>query len=771
MNEIVWKAKWIWKNDKVEANQFAYFRKEVNIGKSVKKAVAYVSAHNHFELFIGGSKVSGYVTPAPSHPEKSKFYLSYDVGSLLKAGINTFCAIVHYIGGGGQNYVDGLPGFILQCEIEYTDNTKETVVTDEEWKALEQTPFANGTGFQQRRKISAIEDYDSTLEDGWLYGGYDDTHWKYASVSPVNNSNWVLKPQSIPEGRVNEIIVPVTAGVQMKGLQIFDAGKIVAGWPRLELPGVKDVKLSMRYSEDITEEGRVKHNVCNEKSENYYDCYRMKGAALETWEPCLSYKAFRYVEVAGYPELLKPEYVKIVSAGTGLCHEGSFNCSNPLLNSIYDACIQTQKNNVLGQMVDCPHREQAQYLADSDLQAETFIYNFSNPEVLKKVLLDFKDGQFDDGRFPFVFPTNINPQFDIKIPEWDLHFCTLLWKIYYYYSDTAILKQCYETAVRMLSCYWAVRDEITGLIPKGKGHPEAWNISDWPYPNIDHSGTALTVQNCLFYHTLGLMSEIAAILGLDNDSKEFCNKADDVRKSITRSLYDPERKLYVDSLGSNQSHQGTNVVAYQYGLVPEEDREAVLDFIVGEGFGCSTLLSLNLLQLLFENNRESDAYRLINRTDYPGWGYMISQGFKTIWEGFKNIESHSHAWNAYPARIFAEYIAGIRALAPGFKRIGIKPYIPEDMEFAEATVPTVNGNIHVRWEKQDSALMLAVSIPENTGASVYIPKPVSGISESGRSIWRGGAFDYGRNIGYCGENQFNVELKVDAGNYLFRAER
>ena len=35
----------------------------------------------------------------------------------------------------------------------------------------------------------------------------------------------------------------------------------------------------------------------------------------------------------------------------------------------------TQKNNILGLLVDCPHREQAQYLGDSALQAESIIYN------------------------------------------------------------------------------------------------------------------------------------------------------------------------------------------------------------------------------------------------------------------------------------------------------------------------------------------------------------------------------------------------------------
>ncbi len=723
-DDIKWTAKWIWKNQEVNFNDFAYFRKEFPVKKAVCQAEVWVSAHNHLMLYVNGEKVSGYVTPAPTHPVKSKFYLHYDITHLLKEGNNVFGAAAHFIGGGGQNYVNGLPGFILQCHVGYEDGSDETIITDESWKVQGQTPFKNGTVFQQNRKISAIEDYDARIEEtGWLHDGFNDALWEPAALSRISSAGWGMKQQTIPEGKVHEILMPSPVGVQQRSLQVFDAGKIVTGWPRLDLPGLNGVKVTMRYSEDMDDEGRVKHNVCNEKSDYYYDCYTMKGDSREIWEPDFSYKAFRYVEVTGYPEIIGPENIQIVSAGTGLTYSGYFNSSNQLLNDIYQACIQTQKNNVVGQTVDCPHREQAQYLADSDLQAETFIYNFTDRPVLEKVLLDFCDAQNTDGTFPFVFPTNTdNSEFNIKIPEWDLHFVTLLWKNYYMYDNEGILQQCYEAAQKNVNYYWTIRDEATGLIPKAEGFPIGWNISDWPYPAIDETGDFLAVQNCLFYHVLGLMSKIACILGFNQDGEEYVRQAACIRESITGYLYDPDNRLFVDSYGSVQSHQGTNVVAYQYGLVPEGDRKAVLDFITAQGFSCSTLLSLNLLQVLFENGRADAAYNLLNRTEQPGWGYMISKGYKTMWEGFQDIESHSHAWNAYPARILSEYLVGIKAAAPGFKEIEVKPYIPSGLQFAEGKVPSIHGEIYTRWDIIGSTFQLKLGIPDDCVARVTLPK-------------------------------------------------
>src|SRR5690606_38402564 len=108
-----------------------------------------------------------------------------------------------------------------------------------------------------------------------------------------------------------------------------------------------------------------------------------------------------------YPEPIVPGvHLWVISAHTELGQQGRFRCSSELLNKMAEACLQTQKNNVLGQTVDCPHREQGQYLADSDLQAETLAYNFESRHVLEKVLSDFAAGQKEDGTFPFVYPTN-----------------------------------------------------------------------------------------------------------------------------------------------------------------------------------------------------------------------------------------------------------------------------------------------------------------------------------------------------------------------------
>lgn len=757
-NKEDWKARWIWKSAHINPNSFAYFRKEVEIEDEPCRARIFVSAHNHFKLYVNGNNVGGFVTPAPSHPEKSKYYLIYDIKDMLKKGKNILGAIVHYIGGDGQNYVNGYPGFILQFEI--TDNNGRVsvaCVTDKSWKVLKDTPYTDSARFQQNRRISSVETYDAAAEPtGWLTENYDAAGWDCAVCSQAGQDSWQLARQKIPEGRIDEIINPYAAGVQEPGLQVFDAGKIISGWPGLELRGVKGTTVRMRYSENIDEHGRVGHNVANESSDTYYDEYRMRGDEMESWSPDFSYKAFRYIEVTGYPEIINPRQIKAVSAHTGIECKGSFSSSNRLFNHIYEACIATQKNNMLGQLVDCPHREQAQYIADSDMQAETLCYNFSARSILEKVLSDFRDCQFEDGTFPFVFPSNFeNPDFNIKIPEWDLHYCTLMWKIYRNYGDINTLREYYGPAKRMLEYYLGLIDGSTGLVLKCS---DRWHISDWPYPDIDQQGRCLTVQNCKIFNAIRIMSETAGLLGLEEDQSLYGQRAQELKNSVVKYLYDPDNKLFFDCMDSGESHQGTNVIAYQYGLVPEKDRAVLLEHIVREGMGCKTLLSLNLFQVLFENGKGEHALKMLNSTRYPGWGYMISKGAKTIWEGFDDIESHCHAWNAYPARLLQEYILGVKTLSPGFKEICITPFFAGDMDFARGKVYTARGNVFVGWKKDSYGIKLNIEIPGAIPARIHIPREFHGKtsvymgSAAGdeKLVWKDGCF--------TGNRHFNLQI-------------
>lgn len=552
-------------------------------------------------------------------------------------------------------------------------------------------------------------------------------------------------------------------------IQVFDAGKIISGWPQLALPGMAGVTVRLRYAETLDGDGRVLHQVCNETSHHYYDLYTMHGrGGIEYWQPDFSFKAFRYVEVTGYPQPIEEGQLRICSAGTAMARTGHFRCSSDFLNKLYDVCLQTQHNNVLGQVVDCPHREQAQYLADTDLQAETLLYNFDAYPVLDKTLQDFADGQLEDGSFPFVFPSNYeHPDFFIQIPEWDLHYATLLWKLYQFSGDTELLSRYYEPLRVMIEGYLSLVSPATGLIPVGRG----WHISDWPYPTVEHEGEYLTVQQIKAWQALRILSEAAALLNRADDSAAYAAHAQKLQVSVLNGLYDGSGKLLHDSSGTTATHQGVNALALYAGLLPTKDREAALKAVAGKPWESKTVLSLPLLRLLYEEGLQDQAYHLLSKPDYPGWGYMIAQGAETMWEGWDDIESHCHAWNGYPARLLQEYVCGIQSGAPGFATARIRPFFAPDLDFAEASVSTVRGKIAVRWERvSEAGIRMRLELPCTMSATAALAspssRPITSLLVDGVEIWGGSASScMPDGIVRCERDDSMLELELLSGRY------
>jgi alpha-L-rhamnosidase len=686
-------------------NDFAYVRKEFRIRETPVSARLFVTAHHYVHVYIDGVKIGGYGTPAPTDPAKRKYYTEYEIRRHMTEGFHCLTADAHYLGGGGQNAADGLPGIRLELHLIYADGRKELIKTDSSWTALVDMPHRTGTPYQQNRRISAVEDYDAGRWDP----AWRKPHWQgtlaFSPVAIVNahREHWRLCPQPIPEGEIHEELVPVKLELPVHPgagdhPQVFDAGRIVSGWPKLRLKGIKGTTVRMRYSEDLDGSGRVKHNVCNERSDYYYDQYTMRGDEIEEWQPAFSYKAFRYIEITGYPEPIEPGSGLIVCwAYTGMRQTGSFNCSDDHLNKLYAMCMRTQKNNVLGQVVDCPHREQAQYLADADLQAQALLYNFdASAAILAKTLMDFADAQLEDGTFPFNAPSNYHhPQFHIQIPEWDLHFATLLWTLYDATGDLQVLTTFYKPLCSMIDYYMSKRDPKWGLIPLDKG----WHISDWPYPSVEHRGEFLTVQQIKALQALRIAVKAAAAIGRNSDAQRYQGLAKQLMRNVNKHLFVAKLAAYRDSIDSQQTHQGVTALAIAANIVPGNLRKKAIDFVAACEWECRTVLSLPLLRVLFECGRQQEAFDIINRREFPGWGYMIAQGAQTLWEGWEDRDSHSHAWNGYPARLLQEYVAGIRSAAPGFRKAVIQPFFPDSLSFAEATVHTPHGSLAAGWER------------------------------------------------------------------------
>ena len=106
----------------MKLNDFAYFRKSFDLRGAIARAKIFVSAHHVFQLFVNGQRVGGYGSPAPTgcHTANIIWLMMWP---LLLSGANCIGIAAHYLGGSGQNYVNGVPG-IAPAHVEHEDGTE-----------------------------------------------------------------------------------------------------------------------------------------------------------------------------------------------------------------------------------------------------------------------------------------------------------------------------------------------------------------------------------------------------------------------------------------------------------------------------------------------------------------------------------------------------------------------------------------------------------------------------------------------------------------------
>ncbi len=130
-------------------------RREFIVSKPISRARAYVTGLGYCEFYLNGRRVGNRVLDPPRTDfAKRVCYSTYDIKDYLAQGRNCAGAML------GRGWWGENPRFLLQLEIEYTDGSKDTVVSDGAWKWAE--------GPIRENSLYSGETFDARLEPRWL---------------------------------------------------------------------------------------------------------------------------------------------------------------------------------------------------------------------------------------------------------------------------------------------------------------------------------------------------------------------------------------------------------------------------------------------------------------------------------------------------------------------------------------------------------------------------------------------------------------------------
>jgi len=257
-----WKAKWIadpQTMDKPKAQPAAgatLFRKEFRAENGIRRATAYVTGLGLYELRINGARVGDQLlSPEWTDYHKRVQYQIYDVTQILKSGGNAVGAMVGEGWYSGRlmgilgNAYGSYPRFLLQLEIAYDDGRVDTVVTDDSWRATEQSLIVSSG-------IYDGEVYDARKEArGWDMPGFDESAWHQARI--VDDDGAALVWQRNEPIRVVKDLSPAAMTEPKPGTYVFDMSQNMVGWCRIRASAPAGTTMTIRHAEMLKDDGTI----------------------------------------------------------------------------------------------------------------------------------------------------------------------------------------------------------------------------------------------------------------------------------------------------------------------------------------------------------------------------------------------------------------------------------------------------------------------------------------------------------------------------------
>ncbi len=761
-----WRASWIGAPAGGPSADALLLRRGLVARPGLVRAVAYVCGLGTYEMTIDGRRVGeDLLTPGWTKYDKTCLYDAYDVTTLLRAGRHGVGLLVangfYNVRAGRYTKYKGSFGpirAIALFRLEYADGAAEFVGTDASWRC-HPGPITFSCMY-------GGEDYDARLEmRGWDGPGFDDSAWAAAAVLPGPGGALRGASFAAPPIRAFEQLKPAAVREIGAGAAVYDLGQNAPIMIALEARGPAGSSVRVTPAELVKPDGTVDRG-----SSGGGECwwqYTLAGRGREAYRAKFFYHGARYLQVELRPASPDGPRPEVISLEGTVVHSssapiGDFACSSVLFNRIRTLVRWAQRANIMSLITDCPHRERLGWLEQYHLNGPSLRYEWDLGRLFAKTMTDMADSQLADGLVPDIAPeyTVFSGGFRDS-PEWGSAAVLVPWQQYEWTGDIDLLRRYYDVMKRY----------VDYLATKAKGRIVSHGLGDWydlgPKPPGEAQLTpkALTAT-AFYYEDARVVARAAALLGMADDAKVYTSRADEIRAAFNATFFDPAAGVYAG--GS----QAANSIPLVMDLVPAERRTSVLEAVVGDVRRRGNALTAGdvgyryLLRALADGGRSDVIFDMNAQSEKPGYGYQLKMGATSLTEAWDagRASSQNHFMLGHIMEWFYHDLAGIAGdpAGPGFKKIRIRPEPVGGLTWARASLDSVRGRIESDWRIDKGTFRLAVTVPPNSTATVYLPAEKAGdVKESGRPA-------AGRpGVAFVGRESGRSVFSIGSGRYVF----
>ena len=693
----------------------------------------------------------------------------------------------------GNSYTVGeRAGLWAELEITTADGSTEIVGTDDSWRVCPARGWNRDVDLVNTL-VGSNEVYDAGADPvDWMAIDFDESGWEAAWVVPQRELEWfLLEAREIPLLREREVfparVVTVGEVIDMghpgqtdipellnqeihfplehavskdpeallrndgraaefrgrcaaeQGIRapylILDFGRQLFGFPRVRLRAEQGAILDLTYGQQL-QAGRIP------AAQRYGDRYIARDGE-QTWEVA-EYRQFRYLHLtlrSAYAPVLV-ESVSVNEYTYPAEQRGRFECSDPLLTKLWQACVDTTYLNIEDTMVHESYRERSVWATGDGSHGMHVVFAaFGALPLIDRFLRMFPLSDRGDGMLKIAYPPDI-PTRHIH-GQFLLQWSTRVREHYLFTGRRWVLEELYRSVPPQIDWFEPHRDEL-GLLRDLPG----WNMIDWA--SVDFRGASF-ITNALYVAGLEDAAWLADQVGATVDAERWRAVAAEVRSALRRVFWNEAEGYYEDAY-----YQGgltgvvselANAMALLYDIASEDQTPRIGRRLSGADrdlVQATPLVFGYVVDGLMKAGLTSSALDLVRTRFGP---MMESTDNPTIWElwgpftgGYPlytdadylererehrvrpaNVRSLAHTGGVQTGYVMSKRLLGVIPTGPGFATCTIHPHTG-DLEWVRGTFPALQGDIRVEWERADGKLSLRVEVPDGIEAEVVLDR-------------------------------------------------
>jgi alpha-L-rhamnosidase len=712
------------------------FRSPVfTLNKEVKRATVFSTALGVYEVEINGQKISDAILePGWTSYNHRLLHQVYDVTSLISktnvvAGRVAAGWFSGFLGfdGGASNIYGTEKALSLQLDILFEDGSTQSISTSSDWKST--------TGPIVNAQLYCGETFDATREiEGWSIPGLDITTW--SAVVEIKHRSKRIIPKSFGYTKVIEVLKPKELIFTPKGHYVLDLGQNVVGFLHMNrVNGQKGHTVVFKHAE-VLEDGELGTRPL--RAAKAIDEYIFKGDIDgEEYTPRFTFHGCRYVQIENYPSELTLSSFEFRVIGSEMESVGAFECSDPLINRLYQNVFNSTRGNFVSIPSDCPQRDERMgWLGDIAVFAPTALYMFDSYNFLKSWLEDLKYEQEENGGFPAVVVPDVIKAYDTPwngayAAIWQDASVIVPWRLYEATRNTDVLDAQYDS----MKMWYEFLPKIPGKIRWDKVKIQ---LGDWLDPTAppDDPLKAVTdpylVADAFLYLILKQLVRAAEVLRKKEDLKYFQRCKQKAKQDFKEQYISEEGKLFCETqtayalvvvFGLHDSDEQVKIAGERLSMLVASN-----GYKIGTGFAGTPFIT----EALVLSGHVSDAYKMLLQKECPSWLYPVSMGATTIWERWDSMlpsgkvnpgemTSFNHYALGSVAMWLHERVGGIKMLKPAFEEVLLKPFVGGGLTFASTKHRSPYGWIESSWTQLGNKFDYKVKVPLNTTAIVELP--------------------------------------------------